>query len=137
MLDSISGSGQFTEAMEAEAGLPVLNQRTLKNTIHCNGFGLHSGQNVSLALIPAAPNSGIVFHRTDIEGDAALIPARFDNVTDTRLCTKISNEHDVSIGTIEHLMAALAGCGIDNLVIELKWPGKSRSWTAAPNPSYS
>ena len=120
MLDSISGSGQFNEAMEA--GLPVLNQRTLKNTIHCNGVGLHSGQNVSLALIPAAPDSGITFRRTDIDGDKGIIPARFDNVTDTRLCTKISNDHDVSVGTIEHLMAALAGCGIDNLVIELNGP---------------
>lgn len=122
MLDSMSDSGQYGMMSGVDASLPVLNQRTLKNTIHCNGVGLHSGHKIALALKPAAPDTGIVFHRTDVEGDAGVIPARYDTVTDTRLCTKISNAHDISVGTVEHLMAAIAGCGIDNLIVELNGP---------------
>lgn len=122
MLDSMSDSGQYGMTPGVDASLPVLHQRTLKNTIHCNGVGLHSGHKISLALKPAAPNTGIIFHRTDVSGEAAVVPARYDTVTDTRLCTKISNAHDVSVGTVEHLMAAIAGCGIDNLIVELDGP---------------
>jgi UDP-3-O-[3-hydroxymyristoyl] N-acetylglucosamine deacetylase len=94
-------------------------QTTLKNHIHCSGIGLHSGNKISMSLYPADPDTGILFRRTDIPGQNAVIPARFDNVSDTRLCTTLSNEVGVQIATVEHLMAALAGCEIDNVVIEV------------------
>ena len=74
---------------------------------------------VNMWLRPALPETGIVFRRVDIEAGKQEIQARYDNVVDTRLCTKIANEHGVSVSTIEHLMAALAGCEIDNAIIEL------------------
>ena len=72
-----------------------------------------------MSLYPADPNTGIIFRRTDIPGQNAAIPARFDRVSDTRLCTTLSNEAGVQIATVEHLMAALAGCEIDNVIIEV------------------
>lgn len=97
-------------------------QQTLKNSIHCTGVGVHSGRKTSLRLVPAPIDSGIVFVRTDISDRDNLIEARWDNVTDTQLCTVVSNDDGVSVGTVEHLMAALRGCGIDNLRIELDGP---------------
>jgi len=94
------------------------SRNTLKAAISCVGRGLHSGQNVSLKLVPAAPNTGIVFHRTDL---GVSIPAAFDNVTDTRLCTVVSIG-DARVGTIEHLMAALAASHVDDLVVEVNAP---------------
>ncbi|WP_254070173.1 UDP-3-O-acyl-N-acetylglucosamine deacetylase [Acidisphaera sp. L21] len=94
-------------------------QRTLAAAIGCVGVGLHSGKRVKLELLPAAAGAGIVFRRTDIGPNGMDIPARFDNVTDTRLCTMLSHPHapDVRVGTVEHVMAALAACGIDNAVV--------------------
>ena len=100
----------------------VVYQRTLKNVVKCDGVGLHSGEPVNLALKPAPAGSGIVFVRTDVEDDKSVIPATWDRVVDTRLCTVIANEHGVRVGTIEHLMAALAGCGLDNVVVEVSGP---------------
>lgn len=97
-------------------------QTTLKKSVHCSGVGLHSGAMISLALRPGAPNSGIVFVRSDERPGRDRIPARWDRVTDTRLCTLLSNEHTVSVGTVEHLMAALRALGVDNAVIELDGP---------------
>ena len=97
----------------------VVNQRTLKSSISCSGVGLHSGEKVSLTLNPADTGTGIVFKRTDIAGGGASIPAKWDHVVDTRLCTTIGNGDGVTVATVEHLMAALAGCGIDNALIEL------------------
>ena len=97
-------------------------QRTLKNAIDCCGTGLHSGKKVSMRLCPGAPDSGIVFRRTDIANGGAIIPARWENVVDTRLNTMIGNEYGVRVGTIEHLMAALCGSGIDNAVVEIDGP---------------
>ncbi len=95
-------------------------QHTLQSKIELSGVGLHSGQIVQLALHPAEAGSGIVFVRTDIESEEHReIPARWDNVVDTQLCSVIANEHDVRVGTIEHLMSALCGCGVDNVRIEL------------------
>ena len=99
-----------------------LAQKTLKAPIGCSGIGLHSGAKVSLTLKPAAPGHGIVFHRTDLSGEAAIIPANWRNVVDTQLCTAIGNAQGGRVGTIEHLMAALYGCEIDNAVIELDAP---------------
>jgi UDP-3-O-[3-hydroxymyristoyl] N-acetylglucosamine deacetylase len=72
-----------------------------------------------MSLNPAAADTGIVFHRTDLEGDDRIIPARWDCVVDTRMATTIGNQAGACISTIEHLMAALAGCGIDNTIIEI------------------
>ncbi len=97
-------------------------QTTLKAAISCTGVGLHSGKKVSMTLNPADENSGVVFKRTDIKGNGALIPATWDRVVDTRLCTTIGNDDGITVSTIEHLMAALSGCGIDNAIVELNGP---------------
>lgn len=94
-------------------------QHTLKNSIYCSGIGLHSGAKVAMSLHPADPDTGIVFSRGDLSGAEALIPARFDRVTDTRMCTTLGNDAGKSVSTVEHLMAALAGCGVDNATVEL------------------
>lgn len=97
-------------------------QQTLNTTIHCAGVGLHTGRRVRMTLRPAPVDHGICFIRTDVPADHAVIPARWDLVADTRLCTLLKNEHGTSIGTIEHLMAALRGLGIDNAVVEVDAP---------------
>jgi UDP-3-O-[3-hydroxymyristoyl] N-acetylglucosamine deacetylase len=96
-------------------------RRTLKTAIDCVGIGLHSGRRVSLALRPAAAGTGILFRRTDLGID---IPARFDRVVDTRLCTALVAEQapHARIGTVEHVMAALAGTGVTDAVLELDGP---------------
>lgn len=97
----------------------LVRQKTLKHDIVCEGIALHSGRTVKMRLRPAAPDSGIHFCRTDVDSAISDIPARFDAVVDTRLCTTIANEHGVKVSTIEHLMAALAGCEVDNVIVEL------------------
>jgi len=97
-------------------------QKTLKTAIGCTGTGLHSGARVTMTLLPANPGTGIVFRRTDMTGDAGMIAASWRNVVDTRLCTALGNQHGARVGTIEHLMAALYGCEIDNAIIELDAP---------------
>ena len=94
-------------------------QQTLNSIVEISGIGLHSGRTVTMRLIPADVDHGIVFKRTDLADGGNLIPAAHDRVVDTRLCTLIANEQGARVGTIEHLMAALRGCGIDNLLIEL------------------
>ena len=93
-------------------------RRTLKAAISAVGRGLHSGADVTMALKPAATGAGITFRRTDLGLD---IPAHFENVADTRLCTVIA-EGEARIGTVEHLMAALLACGIDDVVVEVDAP---------------
>jgi UDP-3-O-[3-hydroxymyristoyl] N-acetylglucosamine deacetylase len=100
----------------------IVQQRTIKNAIHCRGIGLHSGAKTSLTLLPAAPDTGIVFHRTDLAGGGAVIAADWKNVAGSALCTTLSNGEGISIGTVEHLMAAFAGAEIDNVVVELDGP---------------
>lgn len=102
-----------------QAGQSVVLQRTLKAAINCTGVGLHSGHKISMTMHPAGINHGVVFRRTDVEGGNALIQARWDRVVDTRLCSVLGNEDGVTVGTVEHVMAALAGCGVDNVEIEL------------------
>jgi UDP-3-O-[3-hydroxymyristoyl] N-acetylglucosamine deacetylase len=97
-------------------------QQTLNTTIHCAGVGLHSGRRVRMTLRPAPVDHGICFIRTDVPADRAVIAARWDLVADTRLCTLLKNEQGTTIGTIEHLMAALRGLGIDNAVVEVDAP---------------
>jgi len=94
-------------------------QCTINEIIHYVGVGLHSGHKVSMSLHPAAPNTGICFVRKDVDQEHAVIQASWRNVVDTRLCTVLGNEHGVTISTVEHLLAALRNCGVDNLMIEI------------------
>jgi UDP-3-O-[3-hydroxymyristoyl] N-acetylglucosamine deacetylase len=96
----------------------MIVQRTLDHSIRCSGIGLHSGCKIELILHPAAEDSGITFIRSDL---GVEIPARAGHVTDTRLCTTIGRE-DVHISTVEHLLSALAGLGVDNARIEVSGP---------------
>jgi UDP-3-O-[3-hydroxymyristoyl] N-acetylglucosamine deacetylase len=99
----------------------VVLQRTLKSPIRCAGIGLHSGAKVEMTLKPAEANRGIVFRRTD--GDRPVdIAASWQNVVDARLCTRIGLPGGPSVSTIEHLMAALAGSEIDNVLVEVDGP---------------
>lgn len=98
----------------------MLKQRTFKNMIRATGVGLHSGQKVYMTLRPAPVDAGIMFRRVDLPG-APVIKATAENVGDTRLSTTLV-QGDVRIGTIEHLMSALAGLGIDNACIDLSAP---------------
>ena len=98
--------------------MSILKQKSLKKAISLSGVGLHSGEKVSIKLIPQSPNTGIYFKRTDLKINNIIYPSVF-NVSSASYCTKISNEHGVSVSTIEHLMAALYGKGIDNLLIEI------------------
>lgn len=100
----------------------VNKQTTLGNKISCFGIGLHSGSQVSLSLYPAEANTGIVFRRLDVPAEKALVPAHYDLVSETRLGTTIRNKFGVTVSTIEHLMAALWGAGVDNAVVELDGP---------------
>lgn len=101
---------------------PLVMQQTLAYDVSCMGVGLHSGASVTLTLKPAQANSGIVFVRTDLTDGENEIPADYRNVCDTLLCTKIANEHGASVGTIEHLMAALSAMGVDNALVEIDGP---------------
>jgi UDP-3-O-[3-hydroxymyristoyl] N-acetylglucosamine deacetylase len=96
----------------------MLKQKTVNNKVDINGIGLHSGKKVSMCILPALPNTGIQFKRTDIPNNNIIIPNVF-NVTNATLCTTISNEYGNKVSTIEHLMAALFGLGIDNALIEI------------------
>jgi UDP-3-O-[3-hydroxymyristoyl] N-acetylglucosamine deacetylase len=106
----------------AEAGTVAgWRQRTVKAAIDCVGIAVHSGRRVNLTIRPAAADHGIVFRRTDLD---CTIEARFDNVTDTRLCTMLADPvtPSVRIGTVEHLMAALSALSIDNALIDVDGP---------------
>ena len=97
-------------------------QHTLKSPITFTGVGLHSGKPATMVLKPAAAGHGIWFKRTDIELGNALIPAIYDVVERTPLCTRLVNDANVSVSTVEHIMAALAGCGVHNALIEIDGP---------------
>jgi len=98
-----------------------IKQRTIKKQVSASGIGLHSSNIVELTLKPASVDTGIVFKRTDIE-NYEIIKAKPESVTDTRLCTQIGTNPKQRIGTVEHLMSALYGCGIDNVIVELSGP---------------
>ncbi|WP_344794215.1 UDP-3-O-acyl-N-acetylglucosamine deacetylase [Litoribacillus peritrichatus] len=98
----------------------MIKQRTLKNSIRATGVGLHSGKKVYLSLKPAPANTGIVFCRSDLEGVEG-IEAKFDNVGDTTMSTTLIKDN-VRVDTVEHLLSAMAGLGIDNAVVELSAP---------------
>tara|TARA_B100000767_G_C19751613_1_gene531076 strand:+ start:867 stop:1787 length:921 start_codon:yes stop_codon:yes gene_type:complete len=98
--------------------MSILNQKTVKENISLSGIGLHSGLTANLIIKPAEPNVGIIFKRTDIKNNNIIIPNLF-NVSSAVYCTTITNEFNVSVSTIEHLMGALYGMGIDNALIEI------------------
>ena len=98
--------------------MSILNQKTIKKNIIFNGIGLHSGIEANLIIKPAKPNTGIIFKRTDVKDDNIII-ANIFNVSSALFCTTISNKSGVSISTVEHLMGALYGMGIDNALIEI------------------
>tara|TARA_B100000767_G_scaffold239184_1_gene234317 strand:- start:475 stop:1395 length:921 start_codon:yes stop_codon:yes gene_type:complete len=95
-----------------------LTQKTIKNEVSFTGISLHSGLNVNVCIKPANPNYGIVFKRVDLKSENLVYP-NFMNVTNTSLNTTIENEFGVKVSTIEHLMGALFGLGIDNVLIEI------------------
>ena len=98
--------------------MSYLNQKTILKPVSFSGVGLHSGLNVNLSLKPAEPNTGILFKRIDLKENNILIPS-FLNVTNTSLNTTISNHYGVKVSTIEHLMGALFGLGVDNVLVEI------------------
>ena len=98
--------------------MSYLNQKTINLPITFEGIGLHSGKNVKICAKPAEPNTGIIFKRVDLKINNIVYP-NFNNVTNTSLNTTISNEYGVTVSTIEHLMGALFGLGIDNVIIEI------------------
>ena len=97
-------------------------QKTIKDSIELHGIGLHNGVEVNLCLRPAQANSGILFKRTDVDNNKNIIEASYKNVSSPVLCTKIKNSHGISVSTIEHLMAAFYGEGIDNIMVEVDAP---------------
>jgi len=96
----------------------ALNQKTINENISFNGVGLHTGEQSNLVIKPAEPNTGIIFKRTDVKDNNIIIPNVF-NVSSAVFCTTISNQSGVSVSTIEHLMGALYGMGVDNALIEI------------------
>lgn len=96
----------------------MIKQRTLKQCVQATGIGLHTGNKVTLNLIPAPVNTGILYRRTDLD-PVVEIPANADLVKDTMLCTCLINESGHRLSTVEHLNAAIAGLGIDNLIVEV------------------
>ena len=98
--------------------MSVLNQKTINSYITFKGIGLHSGASVTMTIKPAKPNSGILFKRVDLKENNIVVPNIF-NVSSAVFCTTIANESGVSISTIEHLMGALYGLGIDNALVEI------------------
>ena len=93
--------------------MSVLTQSTLASKISINGKGIHTGKSVNINILPSSPNSGIIFKRVDLRNNNIVVP-NFENVCEATLCTTISNEFDVKVSTIEHLMAAFYGLGIDS-----------------------
>tara|TARA_R110002110_G_scaffold74388_8_gene196716 strand:+ start:926 stop:1846 length:921 start_codon:yes stop_codon:yes gene_type:complete len=100
----------------------TIKQKTLKTEIGCTGVALHSGRKTTLTLKPAAENTGIRICRTDLVNGAREIGVNWDNVVDTRLATTVGNDHGSTVSTVEHLAAALAGCEIDNVLIDVDGP---------------
>ena len=100
--------------------MSILNQKTINRDITFKGIGLHSGTNVTMTVKPAKPNSGILFKRIDLKENNIIVPNIF-NVSSAVFCTTIANESGVSISTIEHLMGALYGLGIDNALVAVSY----------------
>ena len=98
--------------------MSALSQKTVNNPLSIKGIGLHTGEPVNIKINPAEPNTGIVFKRTDLNNNNYIIPSVF-NVTNTSFCTTVSNEFGAKVSTVEHLLGALFGLGVDNALIEI------------------
>ena len=98
--------------------MSILTQKTLLKKISIDGIGIHTGLKSNLNILPAHPNTGIIFKRIDIKKNNIIVPT-YNNVVDATLCTTISNEYGIKVSTIEHLMGAFYGLGIDNAIVEL------------------
>tara|TARA_Y100001970_G_scaffold287017_1_gene410613 strand:+ start:674 stop:1594 length:921 start_codon:yes stop_codon:yes gene_type:complete len=98
--------------------MSILTQKTLSKKISIEGIGIHTGVFAKLNILPAEPNTGIIFKRVDLNKNNMVIPT-YNNVVDATLCTTISNDYGVKVSTIEHLMGAFYGLGIDNAIVEL------------------
>lgn len=118
---NVSFDNVSIEDTDTEDAQTVVCQRTLATPVAIAGVGVHSGLAATATIIPMPIDTGIAFRRTDLPGQP-LIPARFDRVVDTRMCTVLAGESGATVGTVEHLMAALAGCGIDNCEIHVDGP---------------
>jgi len=98
--------------------MSILTQKTVSKKISIDGIGIHTGLKANLNILPAHPNTGIIFKRIDIKKNNIVIPT-YNNVVDATLCTTISNDYEVKVSTVEHLMGAFYGLGIDNAIVEL------------------
>ena len=98
--------------------MSILNQKTISEPIKFSGIGLHTGTPADMKILPSEPNTGIVFKRVDLKSNNIIIPNLF-NVSSTMLCTTISNRHGIKVSTVEHLLAAMYGLGVDNAIIEI------------------
>ena len=101
--------------------ISIVKQKTIKKEILIEGISLHKGNYTKIRILPAESNTGIKFIRTDIKKNNTIL-ASWKNVTDTKMCTMLSNKNGISISTIEHLMAAISSFQIDNLLIEVNGP---------------
>lgn len=122
------GAVEFPVLRGQRSGGAEIFQTTLRNRIGCAGIGLHSGQQVRFTVYPAEAGSGITFRRMDLRGTGGLddadicVQARYDNISSTQLGSTLSNASGVSVATVEHLMSAFSGCGIDNARVDLAGP---------------
>ena len=98
--------------------MSVLSQSTVAQKISFSGIGIHTGKNVNINILPSSPNTGIIFKRIDLKYNNIIIP-NYENVSEATLCTTISNQFGVKVSTIEHLMAAFLGLGVDNAIVEI------------------
>ena len=98
--------------------MSILTQKTVSKKILFSGIGIHTGKKVNLKILPALPNTGILFKRVDLKKNNLIFPL-YNNVSNTTLCTTIENEYGVKVSTIEHLMGAFYGLGVDNAIVEL------------------
>ena len=98
--------------------MSYLTQKSIKNNVSFSGVALHSGLNVNVCIKPAKPNFGIVFKRVDLNYNNIIYP-NFNNVTNTSLNTTVENEFGIKVSTIEHLMGAFYGFGVDNAIVEI------------------
>ena len=98
--------------------MSLLSQKTIARKISISGIGIHTGHKTDVEVLPSSPNSGIIFKRIDVKKNNIVIP-NFANVSDVTLCTTISNQFGIKVSTVEHLMAAFYGLGIDNAIVEL------------------
>ncbi len=119
--NSVSG-GTGRREKRSKGHEVIVVQTTLRSPITFKGVGLHSGRPVRMTVRPASAEYGIWFRRTDVIGRDAMVPALWDAVVDARLCTRIANAAGTDVSTIEHLMAALAGTGVQNALIEIDGP---------------